>query len=282
MKTIFAASLSLLAITTASAAPSYDDAQTKRIVSEMVAAHGGYGNWRDAPSVKLDIAMYLLVLPPAEGRTVKDSWRYYTVTVDPDTSQTLVDIPWEASPGPEVGLSAERYWSRPMTFDPTYQEPPQMLGWYHYAMINLPFLTQVDGVSIAQEDAITHPYTEKSLPGFRMSFDPGPGKTHAGDVLFYIDPDTSLLTAWRFESFFPLLPGGVLPDAAPAAPASPLRIVEAHAVYDGFTLPQAYTTLMPDGNAAGTHVILDADFNGAFPVEQLIPPEDAQIVFERE
>lgn len=245
------------------------------------AAHGGYERWIDAPSVRLDIAMYLLVLPPAKGRTPQDNWRYYSVVVDPDTSETLVDVPWEAGDGPEVGLTKNLYWARPMTFDPTFQDSAAMLGWYHYAMINLPFLTQIDGVSIEPADNIEHPLDGRALTGFRMTFDPGPGKIHAGDVEFYIDPQTNLMAAWRFHTRFPMLPGDILPDEAPGVPGSPLRVVETHADYDGFIIPRAYAAFDKGGNAIGTHVVLDADFEAAFPKDALTPPEDAITVFER-
>ncbi len=266
----------------ADAAPRYIDKSAQATVKAMLKAHGGYDNWASAPSIRLEIAMYLAILPSAEGRTAKDNWRYYEVTVEPMTSNTLVNVPWENSDGYEVGLSKDTYWARPMTFDPTFQEPAPMLGWYHYGMINLPFLTQSDNTVLASGDDIEHPLSGKPLKTVTMTFDAAPGKSHEGEINLYINPETNLLAGWRLGTMYPELPGGVLPDTAPVPPGAPMRIVENYETYDGIVLPQAYTSLTPDASTAGTHVIMSASLSEPFPADALKAPDDATIVFQRE
>ncbi len=279
---LIAAAIVTSTLAAAEAAPRYVDKDARATVRQMVKAHGGYETWSEAPSVHLELAMYLAILPPAEGRTPKDNWRYYEVTVEPISSKTLVEVPWENTDGYEAGLTRESYWIRPLTFDPTFQEPTAMLAWYHYGMINLPFLTQSDTSVLETTAGIENPLTGKALKGVRMTFEPGEGRKHEGVIDLYIDPDTNLLAAWRLSTMYAALPGDVLPDEVPVPPGAPLRIVENYQTYDGVVLPQAYASLTPDGKAAGTHVILSASFTQPFPHDALTPPDDARIVFSRD
>lgn len=281
MKRLIAFSAAALIAAPAFAEPHYADKAVRKTVEKMVAAHGGFERWISAPSIELDLAMVLLVLPEAEGRTPKDDWRYYLVTVEPKSSKAIVDVPWEDAEGPEVGLTRDAYWRRNLTFDPAFQDPPHMLGWYHYGMISLPFLSQVDGVHIESAEGMTHPYSGADLIGVKMTFEPGGGKTHAGEAVLYIDPETNLVAAWRTSTMFPLLPGDVLPAQAPRGPGGALRVVESYADADGLVLPRAYASIGPDGAVNGTHVVLSARIGGAFPHDAALPPADAEIIYQR-
>ncbi len=278
---LIAAAVLTTSFCVAEAAPRYVDKDARETVKQMVKSHGGYDAWVEAPSARLELAMYLAILPPAEGRTPMDNWRYYEVTVEPKTSKTLVEVPWENTEGYEAGLTKDAYWVRPLTFDPSFQEPVTMLAWYHYGMINLPFLSQSDTAVLETTDGIENPLTGKVLKGIRMTFEPGDGRKHEGAIDLYIDPETNLLAAWRLGTMYAALPGDVLPDEVPVPPGAPLRIVENYQTYDGIVLPQAYASMTPDGNAAGTHVIMSASFTEPFPHDSLRKPDDGRVVFSR-
>ena len=278
-----AAALCLGALAPAIAAPAYDNGETRELVEEMVAAHGGADRFFAARSFKFSIAMYLYTLGINEKRTSYDNWRYYTVTVDPDTSRAYIDVPHENMDGPEAAVTRDQYWRTDYQFDKPFQEGPHMLAWFHYSMIALPFLSQVDGVTMARVEDSTLPYSEKSYPTVRMSFDPGEGKVMEGFMDLIIDPDTHLLAGWGQGSPLALLPGDILPPEMPTLPgrARFVRIVDKHQTVDGLVIPIGYYSNRPDGTLAGSHIVLDASFDEKFDERQLKMPEGARLVHDR-
>ena len=261
--------------------PGYSDQSTREAVEKMVAAHGGADRFFAAPSFRFSIAMYLYTLGINEERTSYDNWRYYTVTVDPDTSRAYVDVPHENLPGPEAGVTADEYWRTTYAFDPPFQEGPQTLAWFHYGILALPFLTQVEGVVLTSIEPGSLPNSAKVFPAIRMTFEPGGGKSMAGFIDLFIDPDTYLLAGWSQGSAFPLLPGDVLPPEVAATRNRMLRVVDAYHDIDGLIIPKGYYSNRPDGVLAGSHIILEASFDAPFDESQLMRPDGGRTVYER-
>lgn len=278
-----AALLCLSAITPANAAPAYDDSDTRQIVEEMVEAHGGADRFFAAKSFKFTIAMYLYTLGINEKRTSYDNWRHYTVTVDPDTSRAYVDVPLENLDGPEAAVTRDQYWRTDYQFDKPFQEGPHMLAWFHYSMIALPFLTQVDGVKLVQIEDSSLPNSDKTYPTIHMTFEPGEDRTMPGFMDLIIDPDTHLLAGWGQGTPIALLPGDILPPEVFALPGGArfLRVVDKHQTVDGLVIPAGYYSNRPDGSLAGSHILLSASFSEKFDEKKLKKPKGARVVHDR-
>ncbi|GAB4520198.1 MAG: hypothetical protein Tsb0010_04490 [Parvularculaceae bacterium] len=271
-----------LSAAAAEAEPHYDSAETRAEIEAMVEAHGGAERWFALPSVGFTATMYLASLPLSEERTLINNWRHYRVTIDPETSEAYVELGLYDVDGIYAAVTRDRWWRQPGTiFDVQFQDGPAQLAWYHYGMMALPFLTQVDGTNIARREDEVLPGVNGGAPlrFYRMTYEPE-GREHGGYTDILIDPDTNLITAWRNGSWYPILPGDILPDL-PASPAAPLRIVDRHQEVGGFVLPLSYRSGPPQGDPVGMHLIHDIAIQGEFDRRKLMPPDNAEIVFDR-
>jgi hypothetical protein len=266
-------SLALFGITSSASANKAESA--KSLVSAMSAAHGGYENWLNAPSFSYTIVMPLLPLPIIKGRTYSDNWRYYSVTIDPDTSRGYVNLPHENMAGYEVGFDGTRLWRTAYKFDPTFQDPPWQLLWYHYGMVSLPFLANVPGTLLERRDNESLPGIETSFPVVRMTFNPN-GKARGGFIDLFIDPKTHLLKAWRQGVRVPLLPNDPIPANVGASSENIVRVVESYHRVDGYIVPKAYISLNSNGKMSGYHLVLEASFTKPFDETAIIAPKNAQ------
>ncbi len=259
------------------AAPNYDSAKTKAVVEEWVEAHGGADAWMDAPSMSFTLSMYLASLPVGgeTNRTYFDNWRYYTVTIDPSTSRGYVDVPMETIDGPEAGFDGSSAWAQNYTFEsnPNFRDGPLQMLWCHYGMISLPFISQLDGVTLTMLEPERLEQYDKEFIVVRMTYEnvDKPGKY---DV--FIDPDTHLTRAWRHTASFPLLPGDIQVNAMFGGDSFPgiLRLVDEYLTVDGLTIPRSYTSIGPDGKTVtGAHLVVDASFSKKFDPSLTAIPE---------
>lgn len=269
----------------AHAQPAYDSDAARRLTEQMVEAHGGLERWRAAPAIATTFAIYLASLPvggeegPGAERSYIDNWRFFTATIEPSTSRGYVDIPTEGMPGPEAGFDGETWWGTAYRLDAgPFRDGPLQLLWCHYAMINMPFLTQLDGVSIAAtgKQVIAFPRGAEELDAIRVTYETL-GKPGFYDI--YIDPETRLMRAWRHTAAFPALPGGVVLNAMFNGPdgAGILRIVDQHREFDGVVIPTSYTTLNAEGGVLGAHLVVDASYTDEFDAALARPPAETQI-----
>jgi len=251
----------------------------------MVAAHGGTA-FTNAPSVHFTVTMYLSSLPVgSDGRTYEHNWRIYKVTQDPCTGRGYVELPWEDREGPTIGFDGKELWSLDYSFDPVYQDDPYMLSFYHYSMIALPWLTQLEGVNLEYVG------TETSLPGFseplevvKMTFDPD-GKTHEGYFKLFIDPETNLLRGFEHTSAMAILPNDLLPDEMGLTPATMFRVTDGYLQADGVTVPKTYTTFMleEDGThkMVGVHMLSDVSMKRTISASDVRKPDGANVAFTK-
>ncbi len=271
----------------ADARPTYDDTGTQALIEAMVEAHGGLDAWLEAPSFHARYIMYLASLPVfgESGRRYINNWRLYEATLEPRTSRGYVSLPLEESAGPHAGFDGERMWRRPYDFDPSFQDQPFQLLYYHYAMISLPWLTQMDGVVLEDRGTGKLPTLDVEFRVVRMSFSPE-GKTHGGHYDLYIDPQTNRLTGWIQTTRVPILPGDFLPAVVEGrdGPGNIARVVDQYAELDGKVLPIAYSSLSTDGadRLFGIHLLIEASFGDAIDMSMLDPPEDAEVVYQVE
>lgn len=245
------------------AGPTYDSPETRERVEAMLAAHG-YDRWREVRSIRLNVAMYLpeisRMLP---GRPEARAWRHYHVTLDPRTSLGYVEMPFaEGAVGAVFDGRTLR--GTGYTPDPRIADPPAQLLYMHSSIVRMPFLTQLDGASLADDGQDRLPGRDRDLPVVRMDF-----QTDGGPVSFrlFIDPETNLLVGFEHTAFFPPLPGGIPALAFPPMPPGTTiaRIVEERFSVDGVLLPRHYVSVAedPDGSVrlTGTHAVLEVEFD---------------------
>ncbi len=270
-----AAPLTLLVPTMAAA---QDDAPTAHaLVEAMSTAHGGYQNWLSAPSYSYTAVMNFLPLPVGNDRHYGDNWRYYSVTIDPDTSRGYVDIPLENKAGYEAGYDGENLWRTDYSFDPKFQDGPALLLWFHYGMASLPFVANVEGTKLEDREQETLPDTDTNYDVVRMTFAPK-GKVRAGFIDIFIDPQTHLLKAWRQGSGYPLMPHDPLGDITGTPQQTMLRIINDYQKVDGFTVPRSYVSMATSGDIVGVHMLLEASFSKAFDEKDAMAPKGATII----
>lgn len=261
----------------AHATPDYQSEEAKTTIEKMVKAHGGYDRWINASSFQFTAMMYLAVLDIGDERTAFDNWRYYTVTVEPKTSRAYVDVLFEPNKGPEVAYDGEQIWVVPYSFDePQFRDGPVQLMWFHYAIVALPFMTQVDGV---KHEYIGHkklPNDDTEYEVVRMSFDPE-NKVHSGLMDLYIDPETSRLKAWTQGAMIPILPGNVLPKEFTAGGGGTLRIIDEYLETNGLVIARSYASFAEENNdVTGAHLILNPSLNLPFDENALVAPVEAK------
>jgi len=271
----------------ADARPTYDKADTQALIEAMLEAHGGQDAWLETPSFNFKFVMYLASLPvPGEsGRRYHDNWRLFEATLEPRTSRGYLSLPLEDSAGPHAGFDGERLWRRPYDFDPAFQDPPFQLLYFHYGMISLPWMTQMDGVVLEDRGSGNLPSLDIAFRVVRMSFAPE-GKTHGGHYDLYIDPQTNRLAGWIQTTRVPILPGNFLPAEVEGrdGPGNIARIVDQYAELDGKIIPIAYSSLATDGSDRlfGIHLLIEPSFGGAIDESMLQPPEDSEVVYQVE
>lgn len=264
--------------------PAYADAEARTLIAGMLEAHGGMEPWLRARGFRYTATMHLTVLPPVEGRTWGDSWRVYTVTLDPRTSRGYVELPMEEGSEPSAGWNGTTLWRRPYRFDPPFQDDAFQLLYFHYSMLVLPWLTQVDGT-------VLRTVTPDSLPGYpalhdvvEMTFQPR-GAVHEGKYLLYLDRDTHRLRGWTQTTMVPRLPGTVIPDSLPSGFRPSTRVVDSWVSVGGLLIPETYVTVrrLPDGTPQLNAVHLVRDPAVVEPnAARWAPPSDAMVRFRRD
>ena len=247
------------------------------LLAKMDMAHGGKSNWLNTPAFKFSTAMHLMSLKPKDGRTWSDSWRYYEVTLDPDTSRAYVDLPHEARPGYEAGFDGTSLWRTEYSFDPNFQDGAMMLAWYHSSIIALPFLVDAEGASLSYSGMEELP--DRSGKFHVVNIDYAPTGWN-GEYDIFLDPESGLLTGWRQGAMTPPLPGSPV-DALPSPPGTVTRVVDEFQKVGTFTVPRKYVSYGPRGKMAGIHMVLTAEILDGFDAHSAAPPDGAAISYKK-
>jgi len=130
--------LALLMAPCALAQPDYASEETKRVVEAMVDAHGGIDRWRAAPSIRFDDIMYM----PFHERENFAWWAAHEV-IDQKTRQVWQNWPMDDA---MIGYDGEKVWSTNWNKG----NPPSSMVHFFYYFVNLPWLTQDDGVILSE------------------------------------------------------------------------------------------------------------------------------------
>jgi hypothetical protein len=246
------------------AAPDYASEETKRVVENMVKAHGGLERWKSAPSIRYDAVMHNNYHGPQEF-----AWWVQHEVIDQASRKVYQD--W-ALDGARLGFDGNEVWSHNWS----RPNPPTMMVYFFYYFVNLPWLTQDDGVVLGEPGTFTWPGTEKELIEVSMTFTeaPGAGKTGKDYFVLYIDPDSWRLFGYQYGiGYKPFLKLVNMPEGQETF--GPLwRVITKYSEVDGLVFPAAFRTMPePDARIVGNHVILNIDVSTPFDHDKSKMPE---------
>ncbi len=184
---------------------------------------------------------------------------------------------FETHDGPEVAYDGEQIWVVPYGFDqPKFRDGPLQLMWFHYGMVALPFMTQVEGVRHEYAGIRSLPGKERQYDVVQMSFHPE-NKTHSGVIDLYIDRETSRLKAWTQGTRMPILPGDVLPREFQSSGGDTLRVIDEYQDIDGLIIARSYASIAGNGSqVTGAHLILNPSIKQAFDEAALKRPPGSE------
>jgi hypothetical protein len=260
--------LAILVSPTILAAPQYASEETRDVIGKMLKAHGGLERWQSAPSISFDAVMH----NNFHGKT-EFAWWVQNETIDQKTRQVYQD--WTLD-GATLGYDGNEVWTQGWN----RPNPPTMMVHFFYYFVNLPWLTQDEGVTLGEPKAFTWPEANKELIEISMNFTkaPGPGKTAKDYFVLYIDPISYRLFGYQYGiGYRPFLDLVNMPEGQETF--GPLwRIITKYSEVDGLVFPSAFRT-MPEADAriVGNHVILNIDVSKPFDYEKAKRPADGVI-----
>ncbi len=259
----------LLAYAPASfASPHYANDEAKRVVEAMVEAHGGLQRWRAAPSIRFDNIMHNNYHDKAEF-----AWWVAHEVIDQKTRKVWQEWPMDDA---LIGYDGDNVWSVNWKRG---NPSPSMVHFFYY-FVNLPWLTQDDGVILAEPARFTWPGSDDELYEVRMTFEkaPGIGKSKNGYFVLYINPDTYQLVGYQYgNGYKPLVDLMNMPEGQEVF--GPLwRTITKYEEVDGLLFPAAFRTMPEaDERIVGNHVILNIDVSTPFEHDKSERPEGAEI-----
>ena len=252
----------------AHAQPSYENAESKRIIEAMVKAHGGIERWRAAESIRFDNVMH----NNYHGKNEFAWWVAHEV-IDQKTRKAWQEWPMDDA---KIGFDGEQVWSQNWQ----RSNPPAMMVHFFYYFVNLPWITQDDGVQLSAPSLFEWPGADRELHEITMRFAQGRdvGKSANDYFVLYIDPQSYRLVGYQYATGYrPFLTLVGLPEERKVF--GPLwRTITRYEEVDGLLFPAAFHTSPEVGERiVGNHVILNIDISKPFDQAQAAVPEGAQI-----
>ncbi|WP_223789145.1 hypothetical protein [Marinicella meishanensis] len=254
---------------TSLAAPDYANDQTKQVIEAMVTAHGGLEKWRAAPAISFDAIMH----NNYHGKN-ELAWWVARETFDQQTKQVHQD--WYMNDA-EIAFDGTTVWSR------NWQKanPPTAMLYFFYYFVNLPWLTQEDGVVLSAVNEFAWPgHGGKTYHEVKMTFKTKPtiGKSDLDYFVLYIDPATHLLAGYQYavgnKALLKSL--GQPPERELFGPL--WRLITKHQTVDGLVFPAAFRTMPEaDERIVGNHIITHVDVRTPLDPSKLIQPAGAKV-----
>jgi hypothetical protein len=238
------------------------------VVEAMVKAHGGLERWRAAPSIRFDNVMH-------NNYHGKDEFAWWVAheVIDQKTRKVWQDWPMDDA---RIGYDGENVWS----VNWERGNPSPFMVHFFYYFVNLPWLSQDDGVILSEPARFVWPGTEEELYEVRMTFEkaPGIGKSGNGYYVLYIHPETYRLFGYQYAiGYRPLL--DAMGQPASREVFGPLwRLITRYEEVDGLLFPSAFHTSPEAGERiVGNHVILNIDVSTPFEHDRAERPEGSEI-----
>lgn len=250
------------------AGPQYASEESRQVIEAMVDAHGGIERWRAAPSIRFDNIMYNPYHEPDQF-----GWWIAHEVIDQKTRQVWQDWPMNDA---AIGFDGDKVWSTNWKMgNPT----PSMVHFFYYFM-NLPWLTQDDGVQLSEVTRFDWPNLAEDLYRVEMRFDDAPdvGKSYKDFFVLYIDPESHRLVAYQYANGYqPLLDVMNMPEGKEVF--GPLwRVITRYEEVDGLLFTTAWRTMPgPNERIVGNHVIMNVDVSQPFEHERAKMPAGADL-----
>ena len=257
----------LLIESTAYAAPTYADDESRRVIEAMVDAHGGIERWRAAPSIQFDDLMHM---ENHDGSQF--GWWVAHEVIDQKTRQVWQEWPMENS---QVGYDGIDVWS----VNWQQSNPTAMMVHFFYYFVNLPWLTQDDNAILSTVEKSTWTGIEGELYKVTMSYDHAPsvGKSGLDSYVLYIDPESYRLVSYQYGTGFgPFIELTGKPKGSTFGPM--WRRITHYEEVDGLLFPSAFHTMHEaGGKILGDHVIINIDVSKPFESKKAQQPKGAVV-----
>jgi hypothetical protein len=255
-------------VTSSLAGPDYASDETKRVVEAMVDAHGGLEKWRAAPSIRFDNIMH-------NNYHGKDNFAWWVAheVIDQKTRKVWQEWPMDDA---QIGYDGDDVWS--VNWEKGNPSPSMVHFFYYF--VNLPWLSQDDGVILSEPARFVWPGSDDELYEVRMTFEhaPGIGKSGNGYYVLYIHPDSYRLVGYQYANGYkPLLDVMNMPEGREVF--GPLwRQITRYEEVGGLLFPTAFRTMPEaDERIVGNHVILNIDVSTPFEHDKAERPDGAEI-----
>ncbi|OEK02309.1 hypothetical protein BFP97_12620 [Roseivirga sp. 4D4] len=241
--------------------PEYRSKKTKKVIQSMIEAHGGYQAWAEAPSLSFNHIM--------QGGSLK----WVSDEVHQQGSRKSY-ITWHD--GSKLGFDGKNVWSE----DWKIQNPAGMMAGVAYYFLNLPWITQDDGVQLELRDDEQVEYIEKGKSFFtvRMTYKQASPYEY---YELYIDKENYQLRGVKYTMVDKdLMKVFNLPaDTKFMGPL--LKVYKEYTSVDGLVLPVRYDThaLAQGGAVMGIHQVSNYSISEAFDQSKSQKPKNG-IVFK--
>ena len=175
-----------------------------------------------------------------------------------------------------IGYDGKQVWSTNWNKG----NPSAFMVHFFYYFVNLPWLTQDEGVILSAPKRFQWPGTDTNRYEIRMTFSEAPtvGKSAKDYYVLYIDPDTYRLFGYQYgNGYKPLVDLMNMPEGQDVF--GPLwRLITRYEEVDGLLFPAAFRTMPEaDERIVGNHVIMNIDIGKPFETENSKKPADAVV-----
>jgi len=195
-------------------------------------------------------------------------------TIDQKTRQVHQD--WFLD-NAEIGYDGSSVWSSNWK----KANPPRAMVYFFYYFVNLPWITQDEGVNLSAVNTFEWPgHGGKQYHEVKLTFTekPSVGKSELDYFVLYIDQQTNLLAGYQYAvGNRELLKSlGQPPERKLFGPL--WRVIVKNQTVEGLIFPAAFRT-MPEANEriVGNHIITNIDVITPFDFEKVKPPKNAEI-----
>ncbi len=251
------------------AGPNYANDKTREVVESMVTAHGGLQQWRSIPAITFDNVMH----NNYHGKN-EFAWWVARETIDQTSKQVYQD--WYLDEA-QIAFDGTDVWSTNWKKG----NPPTAMLYFFYYFVNLPWLTQEDGVNLSAVQTFEWPgHGGKVYHEVKMTFAEKPviGKSALDYFVLYIDPETHLLAGYQYAvgNRALLQSLGQPPERKLFGPL--WRVITKNQTVDGLVFPAAFRTMPEaDERIVGNHLVLHVDIKTPLNPKLLKKPADAVI-----
>ena len=232
------------------------------VAKKMIEAHGGMEKWSQAPTVSFKHTMIAPQQPD-------DPWTSIDVT-EQGSRRTYQDWPLDEA---TIVFDGKETWST----DWKRLNPPKFMVNMAYYFLNLPWITQDDGVVLGDFGEGKLPHDDKAYITIRMTFEAGVGDAPDDYYVIYIDPDTHLMRGCEYIVTY----GAMLdlfnmpPDVKFLGPL--VKVFDDYEKVDGLMVPMTYKTYTPNGQMYGDHSVENVSFKQPFDEARMKKPNNAVI-----